>query len=59
MKIGRLHIEKSDGKFSINKGICECILINTPFFHITWFHKECRCGFCDQYICVCDEKDSA
>lgn len=53
MIIGRLGIHSPTWPTYFGKGGCGCLFAWTPLVSLTWHGKECKCGKCDQYVCVC------
>ena len=61
MRIGRLEfgIIQGGSDWSIDKGACGCLILSLGRLYFTWLSKDCICGACKQYKCIClDDEES-
>lgn len=60
MRIGRLSfgvIRGKHGEWSLDKAICNCLILSLGRLYFTWLDKYCKCETCRQYDCVCEDKN--
>jgi hypothetical protein len=58
VRIGRLSfgiIVGEFGEWSLDRAICNCLILSLGRVYITWTDKECVCRACDQYDCKCPD----
>ena len=55
MRLGRFSIGwVGDSYWSYEKAFCGCHILDMGRIYLMWIGKDCKCGACKEYTCVCE-----